>query len=521
MSKTVWLIGAALVLALYIGCDKQEEVDTTNPVVTIAAPADGSTHPAGIINIKAVATDNKGVTRVEFYSGRTKLGETTTATGDTFMFGWDASTAEDSSSHDLYATAYDAADNSAEASVTVNITATGVRLWTGTLTQNATIREGDTVVLRGGVFVGDDVSQTVLTIEPGATILGEASTKGMLVIRRNSKIMAVGTKERPIVMTSEKPAGQRSRGDWGGLIINGKAPLNTGDEAYGEGGTGYYGGTDANDNSGQLSYVRVEFAGREISPDNELNGIALQGVGSGTQIDHVQIHMNKDDGIEFFGGTANAKYVLITGVADDCFDFTDGWQGKAQFIVAQQYPDDGDNGFECDNNGEDHSSTPMSNPLIYNFTMIGADTSSYSDDGTLLRAGTMGKWYNGIVTKFNDCWFDIDDSVTWANADGGSLVLDNTIFFNNKNFKEDGDTLTGHRVRTFALTTMQHNAEATGSVVVDPLNIDSPNFKPTGEALTHPVATPPNDGFFTPVNFIGGVDPNDDWTAGWTTKARN
>jgi hypothetical protein len=418
-------------------------------------------------------------------------------------------------------TAFDAAGNSSQAAVTVTITAAGTRIWTGTLTSSATIREGDTVVLRGGVFVGDDVNETVLTIEPGALIIGEASTKGMLVVRRGSKINAVGTKEKPIVMTSEKPVGQRSRGDWGGLIINGKAPLNTGDEAYGEGGTGYYGGTDANDNSGRLSYVRVEFAGREISPDNELNGIALQGVGSGTQIDHVQIHMNKDDGIEFFGGTACVKYVLITGVADDCFDWTDGWQGKAQFVVAQQYPDDGDNGFECDNNGQDHSATPMSNPLIYNFTMIGCDTSSYSDDGTLLRAGTRGKFYNGIITHFNDCGFDIDDSVTWANANAGSLVVDNTAFFNNKNFKEDGDTLTGHSTRTFMLTTMQYNAEASGKVVVDGMNIENPNFKPTGEALTRPVASPPNDGFFQQVNFIGGVDPNDDWTAGWTTRARN
>lgn len=519
MKKLVWLLGPVFLFALMAGCDN--EVDTVNPVVAIVAPADGSTHAAGIITIKAVATDNQGVTRVEFYKGRSKLGESTTGTADTFTFGWDASTEEDSSLHDLYATAFDAAGNSSQASVTVAITATGVRLWTGTLTQNVTVRDGDTVVLRGGVFVGDDINETVLTIEPGATILGEASTKGMLVVRRNSKIHAVGTAEKPIVMTSEKAPGQRSRGDWGGVIINGRAPLNTGEEAYGEGGTGYYGGNVPGDNSGRMSYVRIEFAGREISPDNELNGLALQGVGSGTQIDHIQIHMNKDDGIEFFGGTVNAKYILITGAADDQFDYTDGWQGKAQFIVCQQYPDDSDNGFECDNNGEDHASSPASNPQVYNFTIIGADTSARSDDGMLLRAGTKGRFYNGLVMGMNDCGLDIDDSVTWANASSGQLKLENSLFFNSKNFKEDADTLRGWFVRDFALTWNSNNATASSAVVVSPFSIDSPDFRPTGQALSHPVATPPNDGFFTPVSFIGGVDPNDNWTAGWTTRARN
>ncbi|MBN2538209.1 hypothetical protein JXB37_08040 [candidate division WOR-3 bacterium] len=395
------------------------------------------------------------------------------------------------------------------------------KIKTGTITENTTWKEGDTVILRGGVFVGDGVNETVLTIEPGVTIYGESSTKGMLVVNRGSKLIAVGTADKPIVLTSDKPVGQRGRSDWGGLILNGRAPLNSGDEAYGEGGTGYYGGTDPADNSGKLKYVRVEYAGREISPDNELNGIAFQGVGSGTEVDYVQVHMNKDDGIEFFGGTCNIKHVLLTGIADDCFDYTDGWQGKAQYIVAQQYADASDNGFECDNSGDDNAAEPFSNPQIYNFTMIGVPTSEKSDDGMLLREGTKGKWYNGIVAGFNGCGLDIDHDQTWLNAGDGSLIVDNSLFFNAKNFTEDGDTLNGNYVRTFALTTMTNNAEATALPVTDPYNTSSWNFIPTGEALTHPVASPPNDGFFEQVNFIGGVDPNKDWTKGWTTNAQN
>jgi hypothetical protein len=520
MNRWLATIAVAAMLVAGIGCEEQAEVDTTNPVVTIATPADGATLAAGIITIKAVATDDKGVKRVVFFNGRDSLGTSTTATADTFKFDWNATTEPDSSSHDLYATAFDEAGNSAQAAVTVTISATGRRVFTGTLTQDVTIREGDTVILRGGVFVGDATHHATLTIEPGALLLGESESWGMLVISRGSKIMAQGTKEKPIVMTSNKPVGQRARGDWGGLIINGQAPLNTGDEAFGEGGTGYYGGTDPIDNSGVLSYVRVEFAGREISPDNELNGIAFQGVGSGTQIDHVQVHMNADDGIEFFGGTANIKYALITGVADDGFDCTDGWQGKGQFIVVQHANDGaGDNGFECDNNADDNQAQPNSNPTIYNFTMIGAYPTSggETDIGALLREGMKGRYYNGIIMGWED-GFDIDHEESWKNADSGSLVVDYTILYNNyRNFKED-DSL--HNLEAFMTTTMQHNTiNPANSPVVDPYNTTSPNFKPQNDALSG--ALSPTDPWFTPVNFRGGVDPSDDWTAGWTISQPN
>ena len=396
------------------------------------------------------------------------------------------------------------------------------KIKTGTITENTTWGADDTVILRGGVFVGDGVNETVLTIEAGATIYGESSTKGMLVVARGSKLIAQGTATDPIVMTSDKAAGQRGRSDWGGLILNGNGILNTGDEAYGEGGTGYYGGTDNTDNSGTLSYVRVEYAGREISPDNELNGIAFQGCGSGTMVDHVQVHMNKDDGIEFYGGAANIKYAYLTGIGDDCFDITDGWVGKAQFIVAQQYPDDSDQGFECDNSGDDNTATPYTNPTIYGFTMCGVPTSEHSDEGMLLREGLKGKWYNGIVCGFNSSGLDIDHDQTWANAAAGELIVDNCIFMNDKNFKEDDDTLSGNWVRTFAMTTMTNNLEATNSPVVDPYNLTTPDYTPQNDALTHTPATPPDDGFFTtPTNFIGGVDPNDKWYEGWTTSAQN
>ena len=152
----------------------------------------------------------------------------------------------------------------------------------------------------------------ILEIEAGTTIYGDSATNGTLVIARGSQIHAHGTAAAPIVMTSDQLEGERARGDWGGLIINGYAPLNIeGGEAEGEGDTGTYGGDDPTDSSGILEYVRVEFAGTEFSPDNELNGIAFQGVGSGTTVENVMVKFNKDDGLEFFGGTVEVKYVRL------------------------------------------------------------------------------------------------------------------------------------------------------------------------------------------------------------------
>ena len=171
---------------------------------------------------------------------------------------------------------------------------------TGDVTGNETWVNTNYYVLRGAVFVRDGAT---LNIQAGTRIIGESGSVGTLIVERGGRLNAIGTPTAPIVFTSDQPFGQRGRGDWGGIIINGRAPVNFGSgEAAGEGDTGVYGGTDPNDNSGTLRYVRVEFSGVEFSPDNELNGIAFQAVGRGTQVDHVQAHMSRDDAMEWFGG---------------------------------------------------------------------------------------------------------------------------------------------------------------------------------------------------------------------------
>ena len=412
-----------------------------------------------------------------------------------------------------------------DTTATTNATGTvdcadNVCVLSGTITDDVTLTADNVYLLRGGVFIGDDENPATLTIEPGVTIYGESSTDGMLVIRRSASIMAMGTAEAPIVMTSSKPEGSRARGDWGGLIVNGRAPINscaddgaTDCEAFGEGGAGFYGGNDPADSSGVINYLRIEFAGTLVSPDNELNGIAFQGVGSGTEIDYVQVHMNADDGIEFFGGTANAKHVVISGVGDDSLDWTDGWQGNVQFLVLQQHDDSGDNGIEADNNGDNNVAAPVSMPTLSNMTIIGSPGGESSDIGMLIREGTGVHISNTVVKGFNEACLDIDNDATFANIDSGDLTIRTTTLDCATNFQVDDDDATD--VAAFFLGG-EGNSEGTVDLV-DPFNQTAPNFAP---AAVIGGGSAPAGEFFEAVDYLGAVGA-DDWTAGWTAYPAN
>ncbi len=214
-----------------------------------------------------------------------------------------------------------------------------------------TLTKDKKYLIKGQVFVRTGV---VLTIQPGTVVFGDKATKGTLVIDRGGKLLAEGTAAEPIIFTSALPAGTRDRGDWGGLVILGKAPVNQPDPAI-EGITPavIFGGTDNADNSGVLKYVRVEFAGIELTPNNETNSITLGGVGSGTKMDYTQVSFGGDDGFEWFGGSMNSKNLVAFAMWDDCFDVDYGFTGKVQFAVSVGYgsyaDQSGSNIFETDN----------------------------------------------------------------------------------------------------------------------------------------------------------------------------
>ncbi len=397
---------------------------------------------------------------------------------------------------------------------------------TGSITGTETWTSTSYYVLRGAVFVPEGAT---LNIGAGTTIIGESGSVGTLIVLRGGRLNAVGTAAQPVVFTSDQAVGQRGRGDWGGLIINGRARVNFGSgEAAGEGDTGVYGGTDDNDNSGILRYVRVEFSGVEFSPDNELNGIAFQAVGRGTQVDHVQAHMSRDDAMEWFGGTADGKYLVMSNAADDSVDWTFGWTGRLQYVAVTQRGDDADNGIEADNNEFNNNVLPRSHPQIYNITLCGdpdRNEGGESPRGANIRRGTAFTIRNFLVTGFKTVGFQIEttNTATTSQVDNGTSQMGAGVSW--------GIATPMHASVTTYITSGRFPNIRTG---VEPgvsttacSNHAAPNFQPSSVATLAggqlaPIQ-PPNDGFFEPVTFIGAVPPAPaaNWMDGWTAFPQN
>lgn len=316
------------------------------------------------------------------------------------------------------------------------------------ISSNTTWSNDRQYLLQGYVYV---TSGATLTIQPGTIIKGDKVSKGALIIERGAKIMAVGTPAQPIIFTSNQPAGSRTYGDWGGVILCGKAPTNWSTEPTVEGGPrSKYGGTDAHDNSGQMSYVRIEFPGIAFSPNNEVNGLTLCGVGDATQIDHIQVSYSGDDGYEFFGGTVNTRYMIAHRSWDDDFDTDNGYQGKNQFGLILRDPFTADNsgshGFESDSyqpGGVTYSGVPfdagkVTAPVFANYTIVGPLVSPSSTaydpqfvSGIHLRRGSGLSLLNSILAGWT-CGVLIDEAAagmgsTTGNIANGTMVVKNNI----------------------------------------------------------------------------------------------
>jgi len=272
--------------------------------------------------------------------------------------------------------------------------------------------------LSGGVHVKNGAT---LTIEPGVTITADPNEAvAYVLVEQGGKIIADGTADAPIVFTSGKST--PSRGDWGGIIINGYAPVNGGTTLTAEVGDVVYGGSDASDNSGVLRYVRLEYTGNAINDEKEHNGFTFNGCGSGTTAEYLQAYYGGDDGMEFFGGTMNASYLISSGSKDDSFDWTYGWSGTGSNWIAEQDSDDGDRGIEADNRSGANSETPFSDPTISKITLIGR--SSDNADGMKLREGTKGTFSNISISNFKNA-IEIQHGTTVSNAAKGDLTLTN------------------------------------------------------------------------------------------------
>ena len=400
---------------------------------------------------------------------------------------------------------------------------------TGTITQDLTLVFGNTYLLNGKVTIGQETNSSgaggtrvELTVQAGVTVAG-LNADSFLVVSRGSKIDANGSASQPIVFTSSadivrgtsattNALEEAFTAEWGGVVINGLAPINgciVGIcESASEGDAGLYGGTDVADNSGRMRYVQVKYAGNVITDDDELNGIAFGAVGSGTILDYIHVHNGADDGVEFFGGTAQIKHLVITGADDDSLDWTKGWRGKAQHVLIMQNDNQSasDQGIEADNNGSDNDATPFAQPTLANVTVIGGQTRG--DIGLLLREGTGAKIYNTIVAGFLDHCLDIDQLATYGRRDtADGITLESTLLSCATNFAtdvEDGDLETWFKG--------QQNNEEGASTLSGFIN---------GITENNVIATDVKaiDSWFDTTDYVGAVKSSsstDNWTLGWT-----
>ena len=380
-------------------------------------------------------------------------------------------------------------------------------------------------ILKGRTAVGNDrADNTTLYVQFGTTLIGE-SGDDFLVVRRGSKIEAVGTATQPITMTSiqDVTGGETTIGQWGGLVLLGNAPANscgdqegeaTADElancgVSAEGDAGQFGGNDPEDNSGTLKYVAVKQAGKTLGNGDELNGISLAGVGSQTELDYIHVHENLDDGVEFFGGTANISHLVLTNIGDDSLDWSFGWTGKAQYVLIKQSGSEGDNAIEADNSEFDSDASPLTMPTISNVTIIG----DAGVNGIRLRAGTAGILKNVVVTggaDYANCLRVGSDSA--PRAEDGSLSITHSVVAcvtaNNFGTQAIGDG----NVESWFLGQAGNSVQAAAS-----LALASNGYMPSSESLLLGAGFDSSslDSYFDKVDYIGAMDAQTDWTAGW------
>ena len=331
-----------------------------------------------------------------------------------------------------------------------------------------------------------------LRVPAGTTVLGStAITPTALIVQQDGKIFSQGTAEAPVVFTSANEPGTRGRGDWGGIAVFGRSPCNGDTQPCVDPDLGhFFGGDDAMDSSGAITYTRIEFCGYEIIFDERADCMLLNGVGAGTLLHHIQVHEGEGDGFEISGGTFDLKHALATGITDDAFDYGQGWRGRGQFWITQAEPTASDWAYQADNHNVDFDAEPRTEPTIYNATLVGG--------GIWMRRGVGGRLLNHIVTVAGKHALDIDDVETV-----GRLQIRNSIVHGT--FEDDGD---GIDAGAFAMTEGWNNQVADPGLT-DPHSTSDPDFRPAAGSPARAAGTePPADDFFTPVDYIGAAAPD-------------
>ncbi|WP_296540111.1 hypothetical protein, partial [Rhizorhabdus sp.] len=411
----------------------------------------------------------------------------------------------------------------------------------GRLTADYTLQKLPGVIysLSGPVNVGTDIGgdgaaaggqRVTLTVQPGVTVFA-SSGNDYLVVNRGSRLNAIGTAASPIVFTARDnvlgTTTDSSQGLWGGIIMLGRAPISDCNTSVAGGSatcqqviegttSSLYGGDQAADNSGTLQYVQIRYSGFAIAPGNELQGLTLGGVGSGTTLDHIQIHNSSDDGIEIFGGRANLKYLVITGADDDALDTDLGYKGFIQFVIAvQRDANNGDSMIEADSNGNEDA-LPRQNTRLANFTFVQRSTVQ-GGNVMLLRGGTDYTMVNGVVTGTGSC-LDIDETggttTRAANSaldDVGPPVFNSVVLAcATAPYRADGNEAA---VQTIFTAGSNNNPAFTSSLTGTFVNGANEAARTAFNAATL-------GSFMVTTSYIGAVrDSSDTWYAGWACNS--
>ena len=420
---------------------------------------------------------------------------------------------------------------------------------------NVTFTSDNTYLLSGLVFVEDGET---LTIEPGTVIKGRASgTSGedtALIVARGGRIFADGTAENPIIFTAEADdvddpddillsSPTASRGLWGGVIILGRASINT---ATGEGNIegidasteprGIYGGgrnPDDDDNSGVFRYVSIRHGGTDIGANNEINGLTMGGVGRGTTIEHVEVFYNQDDGFEWFGGTVNTRYLISAFAGDDAFDYDEGFRGEHQFWFSIQDPSLGDHAGEHDGGTDPEDGRPYARPTIVNATYIGRGASSTGgkdNNALIFRDNAGGMYFNSIFTEFQGHMLSIEDLDPTRGAQDSKARLDaGDLAFQYNILGAFGAGSTpaelGGDVHTRELLANEGNANRIADPMLQGISWNRNrgldprpgNTSPAWDA-SRLMEEPRSGGFFTDVDYAGAFG-TENWAANWSALA--
>ena len=456
---------------------------------------------------------------------------------------------------------------SAPLQVTTGQPGVATAVLTGDITADRTLFPDTVYVLRGFVKVRPPNGQAgpvTLTVLPGTRIVGDTTVAGStLFVYQGARLNAAGTRQNPIVFTSQRAAGNRKAGDWGGIILIGRARTNRGGAPVStEGPTEtqvvYNQGTDDADDSGTLRYVRIEFAGFAASQDNELNSLSMYAVGSGTTLEYVQVVNGLDDSFEWWGGTVNGRYLVSYEAGDDHFDWTEGYRGRNQFLIALQtyrpptaagsaggasndpqiFEGDGCQGTGCP---AGNASTPFSSPVFANFTVVGPGPNVLPTGGgfgLVVRRGTGGTFLNGVVARMPNRAITIPDTATNNRFTADSLTFRNLLLADNAaNFDPAGSTTAfaqAARFATFAVDTLATGVGAGTLFTALPApgaipSVETLDWTPaagapallrTGGLATFTGAVAARAGtFVTGTAYRGAADPagTSKWWEGWTT----